>query len=178
MHNDAQAIQPSAKLAHRSTWLDSSAGVAAGSVVASAPPGWPLWVSDPSANRRPLIIGGIVVGAVAIIVAVILVLALGGGPKLSDEDQIRAVQTTIQDAYNRSDVSTLRQNVCQKRQKRLDNFKASSDHASLTLKSVTVNGDSAEAKDVEDWGAGNGPHDDTYRFVRENGSWKSCDGVP
>ncbi|MDT5093863.1 MAG: hypothetical protein QOH60_3226 [Mycobacterium sp.] len=132
-------------------------------------------MSDSSANRRPLIIGGIVVGAVAIIVAVILVLTLGGGSKLSDEDQIRAVVKTFQDAYNRSDVSTMRQSICQKDQKKLDNFKSSSNHASLTVKSVTVTGDTAEAKMIEDWGAGNGPHDDTYHFVREDGSWKSCD---
>jgi hypothetical protein len=133
-----------------------------------------MWVPDPQTHRKPLIIGGIIAGAVVAIIAVVLVITLSGGSKPSDEEQIRAVVSQFQDAYNRSDVDTLRDMSCQKMEPQFDHFKPRSDHAVLTVKAVRVTGDKAEADVVEDFGAGSGPRDDTYNLIREDGRWKAC----
>jgi outer membrane murein-binding lipoprotein Lpp len=133
-----------------------------------------MWVPDPSRSSKPFIIGGIIAAAVAVIVAVVLVITLSGGSEQSDEDQIRSVVSTFQDAYNRSDVDALREISCKKMQTAFDDFKARSQNAVLTVKSVTINGDTAVAAVVEDWGDGSKPRDDTYNLIREDGRWKAC----
>lgn len=120
--------------------------------------------------------GGIAAAVVAVVVAVVLVVFVGGSEP-SDEDQIRAVAAKLQDAWNHDDLDTTRELHCRERQSvvEIDNAKKMP-HRVITVKSVEVKGDKAEALVVNDFDPNDEypPDEGTWDFVRESGRWKVC----
>ncbi|MDT5013148.1 MAG: hypothetical protein QOH57_4765 [Mycobacterium sp.] len=137
------------------------------------PPGWPLWVDDPPRNRKPIILGVIALGVVAII-ATVLVLTLGGEPAQSDEEQVRAAVATLEDSFNRQDTEAYRAIHCRSRQtSKAVNPKGL--HRETTIKSLKIDGDKATAQIETDWQHDElGPQPGTYELVRESDRWKVC----
>jgi len=146
------------------------------------PPGWQLWVPDEAPRRRKGLLIGAIVAAVALvaIVAVVRFLVLRD-VKPSDEEQIRSVLASEEDAWNKSDFDKFWDITC-KSVRESDEFKKfdfqnSRDglgHVVITVKSVEINGDKATAhvelnyENTDD----SGTHDE--EFVKENGEWKEC----
>lgn len=143
------------------------------------PPGWQLWIDEPKKNRTPLIIGGVAAAAVAValIVAVVLIFILGSKP--SDEEQIRSVIASLEDAYNNSDLDALNAHLCEadRDDSGEDGFGArNNDDGALdvTVNSIEVNGDTAEVNTTDTYANGDDAEETTATFVRENGEWRAC----
>lgn len=138
------------------------------------PPGWQLWLPDTN-RRMALIIGGIVAAVLA--VAVVLVATLSGSSKPSDTEQIRSMLQNSFDAWQRGDVEAYGRTVCaahrNSEEKRLRRHDGPDGHVSMTIGSVTIDGDQGDVEvTVTD---GDGDTDtDTMHVVREDDEWKRC----
>jgi hypothetical protein len=110
---------------------------------------------------------------IAIVTTVIVLSTSRSAP--SNEDQIRAVWQSTQNAYNAADFTTWRSNFCVRRQSRLPTeyvWKTLHPAGRLDnpLQSIAVSGDSAIATVTNTAN----PRSQTQTFARENGDWKVC----
>jgi hypothetical protein len=150
------------------------------------PPGWQVWVDDtPPSNNKPLIIGGIAALLVVIIGVVVAVLwftedvrtTTATTPPKSDQEQVKDVVKTYQDAWNDSNFDGFKPIAC-KDWKADSTFnetdfldaREGADKLDLTVTSVEIDGDNATAT-AEDESRGT----NDIKLVREDGEWKWCD---
>ena len=156
-------------------------------------PQWPqqYWPGPPRRSHGPIwIIVGLVILAT---VAIALVLALAGrgggtfagrGPSASAEVQIRQTVKNLDDAYNRSDASTLTALTCDQR-KESPSFHAPSNAELRRMLELTgpettlvghvvVSGDHATSEVTTTFAKARTRPSGAEVFVREGGIWKIC----
>jgi hypothetical protein len=132
--------------------------------------------------RRRVIFGGIIGGLLAVVLtlgAVLTVVTARSAPP-SDEEQIRAVLTGMEDSYNRSDYAGFASHLCADMRADADfelgwhERRADDGRVDITVNSVDVTGDDAVAN-VE-FAAAN--HDEPKTldmdFLRQETEWKAC----
>lgn len=154
------------------------------------PEGWQLWVEDPqpaakTANKRARLIAGLLVLAAALAgLGTGLYYWLGDGPSASAEDQIRATVQAVQDATNARDAAKFNAQFCAADAQNLtdqdmqDLFGSDSDTVTYKTLSVTVTDPDHATADIETTQSSTpdaAPEEFTGAFVREGGTWKSCD---
>ncbi len=155
-------------------------------------PLWPqqYWPGPPRRSHKPvwIIIG--VVAAAVVLVVVVLALTSGSGTFAerrtfgSAEDQIRQTVENLDDAYNRSDASTLTALTCDQR-KESPGFRAPS-HAELrrmlqltgpettSVTAIVVRGDRATSRVTTTFARSPSRPSGAETFAREGGTWKIC----
>jgi hypothetical protein len=156
-------------------------------------PMWPqqYWPGPPRRSHTPVwIVLGAAVAAV-VLVGLVLVLAGRGGGTLTDrptagsaEDQIRQTVANLDDAYNRSDASTLTALTCDQRRES-PSFRAPSDAElrrmleltgpeTTLVTAIVVTGDRATSNVTTTFARSPSKPSGAEVFVREGGVWKIC----
>jgi hypothetical protein len=182
-------------------WVDDSA--AATAYVPSIPPQYPVsggqWAPGPTAyygpppsNKTRNILIAVGIGVVVIIAVVLTLVFTLGGPA-SDEDQIRGAIRGIESAWNNKDFKAWKSHFCQKQANKMDeeDFKNDSDEerVTITVKSITVHGDTADAEVIintsnsssttrttstRTTSSSSNDKKNTMKFVKEDGKWLWC----
>ena len=101
----------------------------------------------------------------------------------SDEEQIRAVLADVQDAYNRSNVQELEDNMCRDARAQWDGlrelawrtFRVKKGTGTLSVESITLLGDTAQALATQTYANDRLRHHVTVIMGREDQRWKMCD---
>jgi hypothetical protein len=144
------------------------------------PPNWPLWVPNRSKNRTALIVGGAIAAVTAIAVVIVLAFTVWS---TSDESEIRAAVSKLEDAYNSSNLQAFGALVCKQDQQLVegmakgDGFGAKSGtegRSTLTVNSIKINGDRATVNITTKSERTGKTETDDVTFVREGGDWKAC----
>ena len=143
-----------------------------------------MWVSDQPARsgKKGLIIGGVVAAiAVVAIAAAVLVVVLTRESKPSDEEQIRAVLTGMQDAWNGENWNEFKGFVCEPSMQDdpptdedLQEERDQQGRSELTVKSIEISGDKASASVEQTYENSDEPDTEDVDFVREGDDWKVC----
>jgi hypothetical protein len=156
-------------------------------------PLWPqsYWPGPPRPSHKPVWITlGVIAAAVVLAVAVFALTGGGGGSvahrpnPASAEDQIRQTVRSLDDAYNRSDASTLTALMCDQRRES-PGFRAPSDAELRRLLQLTgpettlvngivVTGDHATSSVTTTFAKSPNRPSGAEVFVRERGVWKIC----
>lgn len=157
-------------------------------------PYWPqqYWPGPPRRRHHTAIwvSAGVVVLAGVLIALVVALAGAGGdlnaarGPSGSAEDQIRQTVKKLDDAYNRSDASTLTALTCDQR-KDSPNFHAPSNAElrrmlqltgpeTTSVTDIVVSGDRATSRVTTTFAKSRSRPSGAEVFVREDGIWKIC----
>jgi ketosteroid isomerase-like protein len=175
-------------------WIDDSAPAPAAQPQTGpqqmAPPayqGAPQWqppvsvrgpIAPPSHTTRNVLIG-VGVGAVLVIALVVaLVVGFGGDsskPK-SDEDQIRATLSAVQNAWNSDDFDTVVSHGCDSTSDSEADFRRQRQQIgdiTIQIKQIHVTGDTAKV-DASVKSTKKGSKSSTFDLKKKDGDWKVC----
>ncbi|HZQ32043.1 MAG TPA: hypothetical protein VFB19_09935 [Mycobacterium sp.] len=159
-----------------------------------APPGWEFWVEDaipyPESHTARNVVIGVVVGIVATLAVVLPIVFLQHSRSTSsrshpnsaagsDEDQIRAVISNMQVAWNSSDYDRVLGNFCtedeaKRSEESFREVRDESGQVEFTIESITVTGDTAKVEASEAFSNHSSPDVATLTFIREDGRWVFC----